>query len=105
MTSFTGKEKHIVKVEDARQYIENYRESAAQGSVFGGFFGKLSLLAILNQPDCVGIRYYHGRDISGNEQLVLVGVKEDGSEIVDGHIASRAVKCPPACGIPPTLAY
>jgi hypothetical protein len=102
--TFTGKEKHIIKEEDGRQFVENYRESAAKGAVFGAYLGKLSLLAILNQPECVGIRYYHGRDHIGNEQMVFVGVKEDGSEIVKGHIASMGIPCPPECGIPPTLA-
>ena len=100
---FTGKEKHIVKIEDARLYIENFRETAPKGSVFAGFFGKLSILAILNQPDCVGLRYYNGRNAAGIDQLVLIGVKEDGSEIVDGHVASLAVPCPPSCGNPPSL--
>jgi hypothetical protein len=103
MMTFTGKEKHIVRVEDARQWAENYRETAPKAATFGGYFGKLSLLAILNQPGCVGIRYYHGRDSSGKEQLVIIGVREDGSELVDGYVASLPVACPPECGIPPTL--
>jgi hypothetical protein len=51
----------------------------------------------------VGVRYYHGRDSSGKEQLVVIGVREDGSELVEGYVASLPVPCPPECGIPPTL--
>jgi hypothetical protein len=101
--TLTGKEKHIVKIEDARQYVENYRETAPKAAVFSVYFGKLSLLAILNQPECVGIRFYNGRDASGKEQTVLIGVREDGSELVNGHVASQGIACPPECGIPPSI--
>ncbi len=101
--TFTGKEKHIIDVADGKQMIENYREKASKGSIYGTFFGKQSLLAILGQAECVGIRFYFGKDFGGKDQLILVGVKEDGSELVNGHVASLGVSCPPECGNTPTL--
>lgn len=101
--TFTGKEKHIIPAADARQFIENFREEASTGTIYGGFFGKHSILALLGQADCVGIRFYYGKDSNSQDQLVLVGVKPDGSEHVNGYIASLPIPCPPECGNTPTL--
>ncbi|MFN0213958.1 MAG: hypothetical protein ACKVT2_06850 [Saprospiraceae bacterium] len=51
-------------------------------SQFQGFFTKEFLNDLLNQPGCVGLRFYNSGQLSaGERQLIVVGVTEDGSEL------------------------
>ena len=67
----------------AVELTQRYRK-AAPASEHGGFFWAEGIQALLAQPGCVGLRYYHGLDADAHYQIVLVGVDADGNDITKG---------------------
>jgi hypothetical protein len=96
---FTGNEDHRISLEDARILTRNYRNSAGEDPFLGGFFGKNAIAAIIEQPDCVGLRIYHGTLADGSPTFVLCGVKADGDDLTGGELAEVLRPCPPYCSI------
>lgn len=94
---FTGNEDHSITIQEAVDLTKNYRDSVGSDIVRAGFFGKATLQNIIDQPDCVGIRFYYGLNAAGVPQIVLVGADADQNDLVDGVLAERAVPCPPEC--------
>jgi hypothetical protein len=101
---FTGNENHAMSLEDAAQLTKNYRDSVSAGTMLGGFFGKTTLLSILNQTGCVGMRIYNAVLGDGMPTYVLVGVDSPGEDMEDGVIAEIVIVCPPICPKESTLA-
>lgn len=102
----TGKEDHHISLDAAAAMTAAYRISAearAGRAVLGGVFGRGIIDEILAQPDCVGLRYYHGVDKSSSPVLVLVGVTAENNDIWQGTIAEVAFPCPPSCPMPNPL--
>ena len=95
---FTGNEDHSISLDEAATFTFNYRQKAAPGAKIGGFFGERAIQDILDQENCVGIRYYPGEMKDGTPVLILVGVDKDGNDLYDGLLAERAMPCPPKCG-------
>jgi hypothetical protein len=71
------------------------------------FMGKEIIEKILAQPGCVGIRTFHGLNEFGVSQVILVGVDQNGKNILNyqiqdqkytGIVADGAKICPPYCG-------
>ena len=56
-------------------------------------FGREKILEVLDQIDCVGLKIYHGME-DGKKTLVLVGVNDDGDDIVSGLKIDKAIACP-----------
>ena len=54
-------------------------------------------MALLSQPNCVGIRIYYGRKNNGTPALVLVGITGDGHDLSNGAIIENGFPCPPIC--------
>jgi hypothetical protein len=60
--------------------------------------GNTNVQKIINQVDCVGIRIYNGYDAAtAKMNQVLVGVNNNGDDMIDGVIIDRLVPCPPYC--------
>jgi hypothetical protein len=99
---FTGNENHDIKFADAGVLTKNYRLTIPAGDTLGGFFGKAALLQILNQPNCVGIRYYYGLNANNDKVLVIVGTDANENDLVDATnnyvCKEMSVLCPPHCG-------
>ena len=66
------------------------------------FFGKDILQQILDQPGCMGIRFYYAQDEDGNRKLVICGADEFEDDMLD-LIADFCVPCPTACSTPNAL--
>ncbi len=97
---FTGDEGTFMKRSDAKTLIQNHQISQKAGSVKGGFFGKNKIAAILDQPNCIGIRYYHAvRTVDNKPTPVIVIVGEDaaGAAMSDGLLLEEGPLCPPFC--------
>ncbi len=94
--SFTGEENHDIDLATASKWTKNYRE-ANPGELKAHFFGKSAFQAILNQPNCVGIRIYYALDDQGTKHLVLVGANASENDMYDGRLAERATPCPTIC--------
>lgn len=95
---FTGNEDHSISLEDASALTANFRNSAGQGAVLGGYFSKTIIQDLLDQQDCVGLRYYYGKDNDGVPQLVISGVNAAGEDLYNGALGNRSMPCPPYCG-------
>ena len=95
---FTGNEDQKISLEVASKLTKRYREATGTGAILGGYISQSALKKILDQDDCVGIRYYYGQEEDGTPQAVIVGVLANEDDIDDGEIAERAICCPPTCG-------
>ena len=66
-------------------------------------FGKDSVLALMGQDGVAGLRVYYGMDSNLKVHAILVGVDEQGADIIpttnndEGVILEDAQRCPPAC--------
>lgn len=95
--TLTGKEDHSITLEEAAQYMLNFRRTAKPDTRIGGYFGSEAILRILQQKDCVGLRYYYGTDETGQNLLILMGVDANGKDMINGELAERSWFCPPFC--------
>ena len=100
-----------VNVATAVDYTQRYRRSAP-ASEHAGFFYAKGLQQLLAQPGVFGMRIYHGLDKNGRYRMVLVGVDQNGDDIVkappkrgtakaraagDAFLLDSHFPCPPFC--------
>ena len=97
MPTMDPNQNHEILKDQAAEMTARFRASESYQGVKGGFFGKTAILEILEQEECVGIRYYYGLDDSSNPVLIIVGVTEDKVDLVDGRLAELSITCPPTC--------
>lgn len=98
-----------ISKETANRWIKNYHEkNSEQDGIRARFFGLNIIDEILSQHECVGIRIYYACNDEGEKQLLLVGAREDGSNIwpddteqttvqAAGLIVDASSPCPPYC--------
>jgi len=104
---FTGKEGSFLPESRLKKFIQRHQD---HHEIRAHFFGKNILTDILNQPGCMGIRFYYGIDDQGKKALVLVGTDKKGVNIWSGKTSkgklTAAVRplggdisypCPPYC--------
>ena len=75
------KDSQRITLFDAVELTQRYRK-AAPASEHGGFFWAEGFREVLDQPGCIGLRYYHGLDDDGQYRIVIVGVDASGADIV-----------------------
>lgn len=95
---FTGNEDHSISLTEASVLTKNYRDSIGGSAILGGYFSKAIIQEILNQQDCVGLKYYYGKGSNGTPQLVILGVNGSGGDLYNGILGNRSMPCPPYCG-------
>ncbi len=108
MPVLTGSEGTYISKSTAKTLGDNYVESdrfEMTNSFKGHYFGKNKLSAILGQTSCVGLRIYYATKIDENSvqtpDLVIVGVNEDGDDILNHDLfLDVSVPCPPLCADP-----
>ena len=96
---FTGSEGSAISRDVARTLINNFQQSALFQDIKGGFIGRDILLKILEQQDCVGVRYFFALNDSDLPTIVLVGEDSKGVLQADGTIAEEFPLCPPFCWV------
>lgn len=95
--SFNGSEGAFITLEEGSVMTASYRSTIQSGEVIGVFMGKEKIEKILEQPGCVGIRFYFAINEKGEKTLVLVGTDGNQNDIVDGLIGDNALPCPNLC--------
>ena len=95
--SFNGNEGSFITLREGSEMTKRYRDTIQPGEVIGVFMGKEKIKAILDQSECVGIRFYFAKDDNNENTLVVVGVDQNENDITDGLIADKLKKCPPIC--------
>ncbi len=91
--SFNPNENHSITLAAASVLTKAYRDANINSKI-GGFFGKDAILAIINQPTCVGLKFYFALD-NGNLTLVLCGAKTDENDLFEGVLAEYSMPDPP----------
>lgn len=91
--SFNPNENHSITLAAASVMTKAYRDADINSKI-GGFFGKDAIQAILNQPTCVGLKFYFALD-KGNLTLVLCGAKTDENDLFEGILAEDSLPDPP----------
>ncbi len=94
--AFNGNEGTYITLTQGSTWTGSYRSANPDG-VKGHFFGKTKLAEMLNQTGCVGLRFYRAIDDVGAEQLVVVGVVSNQTDMTSGLILDKSVLCPPYC--------
>lgn len=105
--------KHAIDLPAAAQQARLHRASQAETALAArtadarppaaGAFNAEAVRALLAQPGCVGLRYYHGRTAKGEPTLLLVGVDVKGDDMADGLLVNDPFQCPPYCSDPNDL--
>jgi hypothetical protein len=90
---------HRITLAEAIEMTAKYREGDSFTGDFGGFFSRSALLAILEQSDCAGIRYYYGLNSDGKPVLVLVGATAENVDLYNGELCEMATPCPSFCDL------
>lgn len=110
MATFNGSEGGPIPLPLAMEWTANYRKTIKEGETRAHFFGRETYERLLDEDKCVGIRAYYAIDNKGAKQLLLVGVDENGNDILPnengdggGEIMDNSSACPPNCGWPPYL--
>lgn len=98
----------IVTRAQAKAMIQRFQTSHPFGAwnatdLKGGFHGRNRIQGILDQPDCVGIRYYFGINSENKPAIVLVGEDSTGKVLSDGVVVEEGPLCPPFCGLSNSL--
>jgi hypothetical protein len=98
--AFTGNEDHSITFEDAAELTRNYRREMKAGDRKGGYFSQDAIQTLLDQENCVGIRYYYGLDDDDQQVLVLVGVGKDENDLIGARYVciEASIPCPAQCG-------
>ncbi len=94
--SFNGNEGTYITLTQGSTWTASHR-TANPTAIKGHFFGKTKLQEMLNQTNCVGLRFYRAIDDAAALQLVVVGVLADGTDMTTGLILDRSFLCPPYC--------
>ncbi len=94
---YSGNENHVVTLDQAVKYIQNFKQNPVAPSMKGGYFGRNIFDKILAQGGVVGIRYYYAAKDDGTPTLVLVGVDSTGNDMVQGVLGEEIFPCPPIC--------
>ncbi len=87
---------HHITLEEAAAYTRRYRLKVREGER-GGAFHADQVRELLGQRECIALRYYYGREESGAQNLVLVGMDREGADMTDGTLLELRYPCPPYC--------
>lgn len=88
---------HRIPLKEAAEQTRRQRGRRPTEPGDVGAFTAKAVRELLEQPGCVGMRYYHGRNAKGERSLLLVGVDADGNDLVDGIVLNDIYPCPPFC--------
>ena len=96
--------KHVISLQEAIDMTSLYRSNIPSGMVHSETFSKESVSALLNQPGCVSLRIYYGKQKDDTIHAILVGVDEKGADMIQTSdlILEEGQRCPPECPTPPS---
>jgi hypothetical protein len=100
---YTGQENHVITIDQAVKFIQNFKNFPSAPSIKGAYFGRSAFDKVLAQPGCIGIRYYYAKKDDGTPTIVFVGVDGSGNDMTGGPVMDDGWPCPPFCGPPGVL--
>lgn len=110
MATFDGTESGPIPLATAKEWTANYRKTIKPGDTLAHYFGGNIIHKVLKETGCVGIRVYYAIDNKGQKQLLIVGVDENGDNLLpaknvasgeedpdDNIIVDLSTPCPDFC--------
>ncbi len=88
---------HRIALDEAAAHTKRHRDAKIH-DIKAGAFHKDQVIELLNQPGCVGLRIYHGRDKAGSPTFVLAGIDKADNDLTAGTLLELQFPCPPYCG-------
>ncbi len=91
---------HQISLDEAKKMIERHRSKISKPRMgeYGGRFNKDEVLELLNQKECLYMRYYHGENENGEPVIILIGVDKNDKDMENGKILEESnPPCPPNC--------
>lgn len=88
---------HRISIDDAAAQTRAHRHGAPISKGDSGAFNAAPVRELLDQRDCVGVRYYKGLNADGDATMILVGVDANGNDITSGIVLDIVFLCPPVC--------
>lgn len=87
----------VITLDEAIDFTHTFQDNNPD-EIKSFFAGINKINRILGQDDCIGIRFYNGTDpVTGQNNLVLVGVDQNGEDITSGVIVEKLITCPNFC--------
>jgi hypothetical protein len=100
MKTLKSTNNHFITLAEASAMTQNYRNNLSDSAAtIAHAIGKSSILDILSQDNCIGLRIYYALNNDGEKQLVFVGVDAAGNDLYEGLIADRTLLCPNLCSV------
>lgn len=117
-TPFTAEAgKFFPNIQEAADWTKTYRKDhprlAADGTakkvLYATYFDNAFLQKFMEQPHCVGLRFYQAADSNKERHIIVVGVDADGNDILkvkdsngqltgeDGLVGNWGHRCPDYC--------
>lgn len=88
----------LITLQEAQELTFAYQDSSmALNQTIATSVDKNSILNLLNQTDCDGMRMYFGLDENNKLTLVIVGINSLGNDMTSGQLLDRLGDCPPFC--------
>jgi hypothetical protein len=88
----------IITLQEAQELTFAYQDSTiALNQTIATSVDKTSLLNLLNQTDCEGMKMYFGLDDNNKLTIVCVGLDSIGNDMTSGQLLDRLSRCPPFC--------
>ena len=84
---FTGDENHRITLAEAKRLVGNSRTSMTM-RVVGADLSSDSLMSMLMQEECAGIRVYFGLHSTETPSLIFVGANAVGDDLLSGPIVT-----------------
>ena len=88
---------HRISLDAGAALTRRYREGAGPNPMKAGAFHADQVRELLDQPGCVALRIYYGRQDKGDPALVLVGMDANDKELTGGVLLEICFPCPPFC--------
>ncbi len=87
---------HSITLTEAAEMTRRWRRAQPNAEKAGAFHAD-QVKALLDQPGCAALRYYHALNEDGSYAIILVAVDHAGCDLTDGIMLERHWPCPPAC--------
>lgn len=88
---------HVIPLAQAAADAKRHRGGGPHRIGDSGAFNAAAVLGLLQQPGCVGLRYYRGRTATAEDSMILVGVDAAGNDMTGGIVLDSHFPCPPFC--------
>lgn len=87
---------HAITLAEAAEMTRRWRRAQPKAEKAGAFHAD-QVKALLDQPGCESLRYYHALNEDGSYAIILVAVDHAGCDLTDGILMEKHFPCPPFC--------